>query len=112
LLENWWEISQLRAESHRHVQRAVPGNNLPAFTLRDKVVQMLQMEINEHTLDSGFRKASRSVSNGACVEAASAHGTVLVRDSVDQSGPVVQYNARSWQCFLDSAKAGAFDEVQ
>lgn len=73
---------------------------------------MLRMDTNEHVLDAGWRKASRSVNNGACVEAASSHAIVLVRDSVDRSGPVVRYTAKTWQLFLDSAKAGAFEGIR
>jgi hypothetical protein len=73
---------------------------------------MLRMDTNEHMLDAGWRKASRSVNNGACVETASSHAAVLVRDSVDRSGPVVRYDARTWQLFVDSAKAGAFDRIR
>jgi hypothetical protein len=80
--------------------------------LKDKAVQMQPMGTNEHVLDAGWRKASRSVSYGACVEAASANATVLVRDSVDQSGLVVRYDARAWQVFLGSAKSGAYDGIQ
>jgi hypothetical protein len=60
-------------------------------------------------LGADWRKASRSVNNGACVEIASAHATVMVRDSVDPSGPVVIYPAGTWQAFLASAKTNAFD---
>lgn len=70
------------------------------------------MDINERVLDAGWRKATRSVNNGACVETASSRATVLVRDSVDRSGPVVRYDARTWQLFLDSAKSGAFDGIR
>jgi hypothetical protein len=38
-----------------------------------------------------WRKARRSVGNGACVEVARADGRVLVRDSRNQDGPVVPY---------------------
>jgi len=71
---------------------------------------MLLMSVD--ALDAGWRKASRSVASGACVEAASSHAAVLVRDSVDRSGAVVRYSARTWQLFVDSAKAGAFDGVR
>lgn len=56
-------------------------------------------------LDAGWRKASRSVNNGACVEVGSARAAVMVRDSVDPSGPVVAYPAATWQAFLANAKA-------
>ena len=57
--------------------------------------------------DAGWRKASRSVNNGACVEAASARAAVMVRDSVDPSGPVVAFPVATWRAFLATAKASA-----
>lgn len=59
-------------------------------------------------LAANWRKASRSIGNGACVEAASAAGRVLVRDSVNPSGAVIAYAPGAWQGFIDSAKAGGF----
>jgi hypothetical protein len=56
-----------------------------------------------------WRKARRSVNNGACVEVAAASLRVLVRDSKDQSGPVVQYPGNAWQAFLAAAKKGHLD---
>lgn len=56
-----------------------------------------------------WRKAKRSVGNGACVEVAPAPGHVLVRDSQDQAGPVVPYSGASWRAFLADAKTGRFD---
>jgi hypothetical protein len=56
-----------------------------------------------------WRKASRSVNNGQCVEVGSTRAAVMVRDSVNPSGPVVSYPARAWQGFLATTKAGTFD---
>ena len=53
-----------------------------------------------------WRKAGRSANNGACVEVAAADLRVLVRDSKDQDGPVLQYSGSAWRAFLAYAKAG------
>ena len=57
-------------------------------------------------LNASWRKSSRSVHNGACIEVTSASGVIAVRDSVDCSGPRVQYTARAWQSFIEGAKTG------
>jgi len=56
-----------------------------------------------------WRKSLRSVGNGACVEVAPANGSIIVRDSVDRSGPVIRYSAQTWHAFLANAKTGTFD---
>ena len=56
-----------------------------------------------------WRKAWRSANNGACVELAPAAGQILIRDSKDQSGPVIAYSQYSWRLFVSSAKTGYFD---
>ena len=43
-----------------------------------------------------WRKAGRSVGNGACVEVASASARVLVRDSVNPSGTAIAYAPEAW----------------
>ena len=60
---------------------------------------------------SGWRKAARSVNNGQCVEVASVGAAVIVRDSIDRSGPVVGYPTHAWQDFLAIAKTGTFDSL-
>jgi hypothetical protein len=63
-------------------------------------------------LAADWRKASASVANGACVEIASANARVLVRDSVNPSGPAVAYGSGAWEIFVDSAKRGALDSIR
>jgi hypothetical protein len=60
----------------------------------------------------GWRKSSKSIANGQCLEAASlAHGRVAVRDSVNKSGPVVTFASREWLEFIKGVKDGRFDAM-
>jgi len=61
---------------------------------------------------ANWRKANRSIGNGACVEAASGGGRVLVRDSVNPSGAVIAYAPKAWRGFINSAKTGSFDSFR
>jgi Domain of unknown function (DUF397) len=56
-----------------------------------------------------WRKATRSIGNGDCVEVAPDDGQVAIRDSKDPAGPVIHYSASTWQSFLHKAKRGNFD---
>jgi uncharacterized protein DUF397 len=58
-----------------------------------------------------WRKSSRSMNGGNCIEVASVGPTVLVRDSVNPSDPVVSYPDRAWRDFLTRAKAGGLDST-
>ncbi len=54
--------------------------------------------------DLKWRKAARSVGNGACVEVTSVKGQIAVRDSMNPGGAFLQYPARSWQEFASRVK--------
>ena len=55
-------------------------------------------------------KASKSISNGACVELAAYGASILLRDS---KNPNVQlsYSSAEIDAFLDGAKRGEFDHL-
>jgi Domain of unknown function (DUF397) len=59
-----------------------------------------------------WRKARRSISNGACVEVAAVGVGVLVRDSVNPLGIKIAYAPEAWQGFVHSAKVGKYDPAQ
>ena len=58
-----------------------------------------------------WRKAQRSIGNGACVEIAPFDDMVAMRDSKDPDGPVLVYTPAEWHAFLLGAKAGEFDDL-
>jgi hypothetical protein len=58
-----------------------------------------------------WRKAQRSVGNGACVELAPVNGMVAMRNSRDPDGPVLFYTPAEWRAFVHGAKAGEFDDL-
>jgi hypothetical protein len=68
-------------------------------------MSMSNLEIN----DLQWRKARRSVNNGACVEVAPISRQILIRDSTDRNGPVMRYSGRSWCIFVGDIKTGRFD---
>jgi hypothetical protein len=55
-------------------------------------------------------KASKSMSNGACVELAPYGGFVLIRDSKNP-GVVQRYSLAEIDAFIDGAKQGEFDHL-
>lgn len=71
---------------------------------------MSRIEAGIHA--SVWRKARRSISNGDCVEVATARHEILVRDSKNPNGGTLGYPAGSWRAFLASAKRGDFDVLE
>lgn len=54
---------------------------------------------------ASWRKSSYSGNNGgACVEAGSIPGRVLVRDTQDRAGAVLEFSTDAWQTFAAQVK--------
>ena len=57
------------------------------------------------TLSTTWRKSSYSANGGqSCVEAASASGAVLIRDTTDRAAGTLTFTAAAWQSFTHSLK--------
>lgn len=51
-----------------------------------------------------WRKPSRSVANGACVAAAEAAGSIMVRDTVHPESTQLRFPADAWRAFTAGLK--------
>jgi Domain of unknown function (DUF397) len=61
---------------------------------------------------SAYRKSTRSIANGQCVETATLpDGRLSVRDSVDKAGPTATFNPNVWRTFLKRVKDGGFPAI-
>jgi Domain of unknown function (DUF397) len=63
---------------------------------------------NEHS-SVVWRKSTRSGATGACVEVGLTSDGVLVRDSKNPDGPLLEFSQLEWAAFVASAKDGQFD---
>jgi hypothetical protein len=63
-------------------------------------------------MEPTWRKATKSGSNGACVEVARlAEDAIGVRDSKNPDGPVLVFTAADWDAFLDGMAKREFDTI-
>lgn len=56
-----------------------------------------------------WRKAARSISNGACVEVTNAADAVAIRDTQDKAGTIITCTGESWRNFTGAVRRGNFD---
>ena len=61
------------------------------------------------SLDTTWRKSTRSSTNGSCVEVRRMDAAVEVRDTKDRGGPVLTFTPDSWQTFVAAVHGGEFD---
>lgn len=61
------------------------------------------------SLDTTWRKSTRSSNNGSCVEVRRVAAAIEVRDTKDRTGPVLTFPADSWQSFVAAVHLGEFD---
>jgi hypothetical protein len=60
------------------------------------------------SLNSEWRKATRSNGSDSCVEARIHDGAVQVRDTKDRTGAVLTFTFKEWEAFLGGVGDGEF----
>ncbi|MEW2618838.1 DUF397 domain-containing protein [Streptomyces sp. NPDC048106] len=58
------------------------------------------------TLTGWYKSSYSGGTNDNCVEIASGHATVPVRDSKDASGPALLFSTDGWTSFIGAVKDG------
>lgn len=62
----------------------------------------------DNCVEVAFRTSTRSGTNGACVEVGTCDCGVKVRDSKDQTGPVLTFTHKEWLAFVEGVELGEF----
>jgi hypothetical protein len=70
--------------------------------MRGKVIHMASMDVDMRGI--AWRKSHHSIGNGECVEVASSHDNIMVRDSANEVGTVLSYPAHAWLAFIRETK--------
>ena len=52
-----------------------------------------------------------SCESGACVEVAANQNTILIRNSRQPDGPLIEYTPEEWHAFVSGVKKGDFDNL-
>jgi hypothetical protein len=72
----------------------------------------MEDRLDDETLAPGinspvWRKSTRSMGNGQCVEAAQLlDGRLALRDSMDKGGPIIVFRREAWQRLIETVKGG------
>ncbi len=61
-------------------------------------------ETRSYPSDYAWRKSSRSMSDGHCVEVALSSRHVLMRDSKNVTGPQLAFDKNAWDSFVEYIK--------
>jgi hypothetical protein len=75
-------------------------------TCMDKFPGSVDGEAPSHPGNNIWRKSSRSMSDGHCVEVALADQYVLMRDSKNAAGPELAFATSTWNSFTQNVKSG------
>lgn len=70
---------------------------------------MYRPRVNSGIAHEDWRKSSRCIEHGHCVEVALKSETVAMRDSKDPASPVLRFDPEAWLAFVADLKRGALD---
>jgi hypothetical protein len=67
--------------------------------------------VSELGIDPGTQSWRRSGAGGGAIEIAFARGWVLMRVAENPAARVLVFDRHEWECFLDGARNGEFDDT-